>query len=309
MTTAYYSHPSSLAHDMGHGHPECPARLRALARGLADAGLEDKLAGREVTPLSADWLKCIHDGSYVDAVVAAAPDQGLRRLDGDTAMCPDSLDAALHAAGAVVGAVDEVMSGAAVNAFCAMRPPGHHAERDRAMGFCLFGNVAAGASHALDAHQLERVAIVDFDVHHGNGTEDLFRDESRVLYCSSYQNPLFPYTDDTSIPGHLIKSPLRAGAGSREFRGAIERDWLPALDAFKPQMILVSAGFDADSADPLANLELDARDFAWVTERLCEAADDYCGGRLVSTLEGGYDLGALAAGAAAHVGAMIAADD
>src|SRR5699024_7917141 len=190
---------------------------------------------------------------YVDAIVAAIPEQGLRALDAETVLFPHSLDAALFAVGAVIGAIDMVMAGAASNAFCAMRPPGHHAERGEAMGFCLFGNVAAGAVHALDRHGLERVAIVDFDVHHGNGTEDILRHEPRVLFCSSYQNPLFPYTRDNSVPGRLIKSPLAAGTGSAAFRRVIERDWLPAVDAFNPQLILVSAGFDADRADPLAD--------------------------------------------------------
>lgn len=305
MTTAYYSHASSLAHDMGAGHPECPDRLRAVERGLFDADLARKLARPDVTPVAADWLKCIHDDAYVDALAGAAPEQGLTRLDGDTAMGPGSLDAALHAAGAAVGAVDGVLSGAAANAFCAMRPPGHHAEYNRAMGFCLFGNGAAAAVHALHAHGLERVAVVDFDVHHGNGTEDVLRNESRVLFCSSYQNPLFPFTDDTSVPGHLIKSPLAAGTDSRAFRAVIERDWLPALDAFRPQLIVVSAGFDADRADPLADLQLDARDFVWVTQRICEMAELYCDGRVVSMLEGGYDLSALAADAAAHVEVLV----
>jgi len=305
MTTAYYNHPSSLAHDMGFGHPECPLRLRAVARGLADAGLERKLLTPGISPIPVDWLKRIHDDGYVDAIVAAIPEQGLRPLDAETVLCPHSLDAALFAVGAVIGAVDMVMAGAASNAFCAMRPPGHHAERGEAMGFCLFGNVAAGAVHALDRHGLDRVAIVDFDVHHGNGTEDILRHEPRVLFCSSYQNPLFPYTSDTSVPGQLIKSPLAAGTGSTAFRRAIERDWLPAVDAFAPQLILVSAGFDADRADPLADLELDSADFAWVTERICELAASHCDGRVVSVLEGGYDLPALAAGVAAHVGVLI----
>lgn len=305
MTTAYYRHDSSLAHDMGRGHPECPARLQAVAQGLAEAGLADKLSAATFEPVSAQWLKQIHDSDYVDALLAAVPEQGLRQLDADTALGPASVDAALHAAGAVVDAVDRVIAGEFANAFCAMRPPGHHAERHKAMGFCFFGNAAAGAWQALSVHGLERVAILDFDVHHGNGTEDIFRDEDRVLYCSSYQNPLFPFTDDTTIPGHLIKSPLAPGSGSREFRHVIERDWLPALDAFRPQLLLVSAGFDADYADPLADLQLHTDDFTWISERICEAANSYCGGRLVSVLEGGYDLSALAAGVAAYVDTLI----
>ncbi len=305
MTTAYYSHPSGLAHDMGRGHPECPERLRAVEQGLAAAGLDKKLTAAEPPPAPPALLKQIHDGAYVDTLAASVPAQGLRQLDGDTAINPHSLIAAQHAAGAAVDAVGQVLASRAANAFCAVRPPGHHAERNRAMGFCLFGNVAAGTAHALEAHGLERVAIVDFDVHHGNGTEDIFRDESRVLFCSTYQNPLFPFTDDTSVPGRLLKSPLRPGDGSRAFRGAGERDWLPALDAFRPQMIFVSAGFDAHRVDPLADLCLETDDFAWVTERICDAALAHCDGRVVSTLEGGYALDALAAGAAAHVGVLV----
>ncbi len=309
MTTAYYSHPSGLAHDMGRGHPECPERLRAVEQGLMAPGLDKKLNAAEPVPAPPALLKRIHDGDYVDALAAAVPARGVRQLDGDTAINAHSLIAAQYAAGATADAVDEVLAGRAANAFCAVRPPGHHAERNRAMGFCLFGNVAAGAAHALHAHGLERVAIVDFDVHHGNGTEDIFRDESRVLFCSTYQNPLFPFTDDTSVPGRLTKSPLRPGDGSRAFRAAVERDCLPALDAFRPQMIFVSAGFDAHRADPLADLNLENADFAWITERICEAAFSYCDGRVVSTLEGGYDLGALAAGAAAHVGVLVDCGD
>lgn len=305
MTTAYYSHDSSLAHDMGAGHPECPMRVRAVTRGLTDAGLDGKLTSPVFVPASPHWLKSIHCPEYVDAIQAFAPRYGLRQLDSDTSLGPATMTAALYAAGAAIDAVDRVVSGEAANAFCAMRPPGHHAERDRAMGFCFFNNVAAGAWQALVEHDLERVAIVDFDVHHGNGTEDICRNDDRVLYCSSYQDQLFPFTDNTSIPGHLIKSPLPAGTGSDAFRRAIESDWLPALDAFNPQLILVSAGFDADHADPLADLILDTEDFAWVTERICEVADSCCDGRVVSVLEGGYDLSALAAGAAAHVGTLV----
>jgi len=305
MTTAFYSPDSSTLHDMGRGHPERPERISAVLKGLEQAGLLNGLDRRQAPAVGRSALERVHDPDYVEQLFAASPASGLRRLDPDTAMNPHSLEAASDAAGAVVDAVDRVLVGDAANAFCAVRPPGHHAEYARAMGFCFFDSVAVGAAHALARHGLERIAILDFDVHHGNGTEDVLRDEPRVLFCSSYQNPLFPYTDDEIIPGKLIKSPLRAGQGSDVFRRTIERDWLPSVSAFKPQLVLVSAGFDAHRADPLAGLELEADDFAWVTERIVELADEFCDGRIVSTLEGGYDLSALAASAAAHVGVLL----
>ncbi|ROO24941.1 deacetylase [Salinisphaera orenii MK-B5] len=301
MTTAYFSHEDCARHDMGGGHPESPGRLEAVEKGLGVVGVDQRVQRRVPEPAPFEAIRRVHTDAYVDGIVAAAPDSGMRRLDGDTAMNAYSLSAARHAAGAVIDAADAVMAGEVANAFCAVRPPGHHAERDRAMGFCLFDSIAVGAAHALAVHGLSRVAILDFDVHHGNGTEDVFTDEPRVLFCSSYQNPLFPFTSDTSIPGRLIKTPLRPGTGGQVFRRAIERDWLPALDAFRPEMIFVSAGFDAHRSDPLADLQLEAEDFAWVTERICEAADRHCDGRVVSTLEGGYALDALAASAAVHV--------
>lgn len=294
---------------MGGGHPESPGRLIAIEKGLSVVGIDHQLDRRQAPPASLDALKRVHDEHYVEELFASSPVRGLVRLDGDTSMNPYSLDAARHAAGAVIAGTDAVIAGEVANAFCAVRPPGHHAEHAQAMGFCFFDSVAVGAAHALAQHSLSRVAILDFDVHHGNGTEDVFRNEPRILFCSTYQNPLFPFTSDTSIPGRLIKSPLRAGTGSHIFRSAIERDWLPALDAQKPEMIFVSAGFDAHRSDPLADLQLEAEDFEWVTERICEMAARYCDGRVVSTLEGGYALDALAASAALHVQALRRAGD
>jgi acetoin utilization deacetylase AcuC-like enzyme len=238
-------------------------------------------------------------------VSAKSPAEGLAYLDPDTAMCPDTLEAALRAAGANVLAVDLVMGRAVRRAFCNVRPPGHHAERDQAMGFCFFNNVAVGAAHAMDAHGLERVAILDFDVHLGNGTEDIFRDDSRVLLCSSYQYPLYPDMNPASVPGRIVNCPLPPGSGSEVFRAAVTEHWLPALEAFAPQMLFISAGFDAHAADPLAELKLSGEDYGWVTERACEIADRHAAGRIVSTLEGGYDLPALATSAAIHIEKLL----
>lgn len=310
MATAYFSsHELCRAHDMGSGHPECPDRLLAIEKGLDVVGVADRLDRREAPAASLNAIKRVHDPLYVDELIAMAPSTGRVPLDGDTILTPHTLPAARRGAGAVIAAVDAVMKGEVANAFCAVRPPGHHAEYATAMGFCFFGNVAVGAAHAMAAYGLTRVAIVDFDVHHGNGTEDLLRNEPRVLFCSSYQNPLFPFTTDTSQPGRLIKTPLRAGIGGHVFRKAIERDWLPALDAQQPELILVSAGFDAHRSDPLADIMLEAEDFQWVTERICEVADHYCDGRVVSTLEGGYAFDALAASAAIHVDALARAGE
>jgi len=309
MTTAYYSHSSCPLHDMGSGHPESPARLVAVEKGMGVVGVDRQVARREAPQASLDAIKRVHNSHYVNELMMFAPTRGSLRLDDDTSMNRHSLKAALHSAGAVVAATDAVIAGEVANAFCAVRPPGHHAESDRAMGFCFFDNVAVGAAHALHAHGLERVAILDFDVHHGNGTEDVFRNEPRVLFCSSYQNPLFPFTKDVSVPGHLLKTPLAAGTPGSVFRQAVERDWLPALYDFAPEMIFVSAGFDAHRSDPLADLLFEADDYEWVSQRIAEAADELCDGRLVSTLEGGYALDALAASCAVHIQALCAAGD
>lgn len=309
MTTAYFSHSSCPLHDMGGGHPESPARLVAIEKGMDVVEIAGRVDRQEAPAAPLDAIKRVHAPNYVDELVTFAPTKGSVRIDGDTSMNQHSLTAALHGAGAVIAATDTVMAGKAANAFCAVRPPGHHAEHDRAMGFCFFDNVAVGAAHALRVHGLKRVAILDFDVHHGNGTEDVFRNEPDVLFCSSYQNPLFPYTQDISIPGHLIKTPLKAGTPGSVFRQHVERDWLPALDAFQPEMIFVSAGFDAHRSDPLADLMFEAEDYQWVSERITEAADRLCDGRVVSTLEGGYALDALAASAAVHIRALCEAGE
>ncbi|PUB17009.1 histone deacetylase family protein [Yoonia sediminilitoris] len=299
MTTALISHEDCLSHVTPPGHPEQVARLGAVLDALEGMPLVQVKA-----PMVADDdLLRAHPQAHVDAMRAASPSSGVRSLDADTHMSPGSLTAAYRAAGAVVRAVDMVMGGEVANAFAAVRPPGHHAERQTAMGFCFFGSVAVGAKHALDHHGLDRVAIVDFDVHHGNGTQDLVEDDPRILFCSTHQSPLYPGTGAAHEVGvdNVLNVPLPGGTGSKGFRDAMERLVLPRIDAFSPQLLIISAGFDAHAADPLAGMELQTEDFGWVTERLCDLADKHCQGRVVSSLEGGYDLAALGASAAAHV--------
>ncbi len=300
MTTALITHPDCLDHVTPPGHPEQVARLDAVLGALESMNLL-----RVKAPLAAeDDLLRVHPQSHIDAIRKAAPDTGWRQLDADTHMSPGSLTAAYRAAGACVRAVDLVLGGEVANAFAAVRPPGHHAEQDVPMGFCLFGNVAIAAKHALEHHGLDRVAIVDFDVHHGNGTQALLEDDPRVLFVSSHQMPLWPGTgraDETGVAGNILNVPLPPGCTSKRFRDTYERVVFPAVDAFAPQLLLISAGFDAHRDDPLAQLEWTTEDFAWVTSRLCDLADIHCAGRVVSALEGGYDLEALGASAAAHV--------
>jgi acetoin utilization deacetylase AcuC-like enzyme len=285
------------------GHPEQVARLAAVARGVAGLELD-----RREAPLAdmGDILRC-HPQSHIDRLQAAVPATGEVALDPDTWMSPGTMPAALRAVGGTCAAVDAVLAGEVANAFVGCRPPGHHAERERTMGFCLFGNVAIAAKRALDQHGLSRVAIVDFDVHHGNGTQDLLWDEDRVLFVSSHQMPLWPGTGEVSergAHGQVVNVPLAPVSGGAEMRAAYEGIVFPRLEAFRPELLLISAGFDAHAADPLANLRWREVDFAWLTERLCDLADTHAGGRVVSTLEGGYDLDALAASVAAHVGVL-----
>lgn len=299
MTTALITHEDCFDHVTPPGHPEQVARLDAVLGALEGLNLL-----RVKAPLAAeDDLLRAHPKAHIDAIRAAAPNEGWRSLDADTHMSVGTLKAAYRAAGGVVRAVDMVMGGEAANAFAAVRPPGHHAERQTAMGFCFFGNVVVGAKHALDHHGLKRVAIVDFDVHHGNGTQDLVEDDPRILFCSTHQSPLYPGTGAAHEVGvdNVLNVPLPEGTGSQAFRDVIERVVLPRLDDFAPELIIVSAGFDAHQDDPLAGMNLQTADFAWVTEKLCDVADRHCQGRLVSSLEGGYDLEALGASAAAHV--------
>ncbi|UXX82642.1 histone deacetylase family protein [Roseovarius pelagicus] len=308
MTTALLTHPDCLKHINPDGHPEQVARLEHIL-----AVLRDKELTRTDAPLAEDALLMLaHPKAHVDALRAAAPTEGRVQLDADTSMSPGSLNAALRGVGGAVKAVDMIMAGEVRNAFVACRPPGHHAERSTPMGFCLFGTVAIAAKHALEHHGLARVAIVDFDVHHGNGTQDLCQDDPRILFCSTHQMPLYPGTghpSETGCDGNVLNVALADGAGSAAFRQAMERQILPAVAAFAPEMVFISAGFDAHRADPLAGLNLIEDDFAWATEKICDLADVHAGGRIVSSLEGGYDLRALAASTATHVDVLIARGD
>jgi acetoin utilization deacetylase AcuC-like enzyme len=307
MTTLLYTHPSSLEHDPGPGHPESPARIRALEAAFAQDGLEGVLR-REPPRASREQLERVHEAGFVEQILAAVPSSGYRRIDADTVMSPGSGEAVLRGAGAACAAVDAVLGGEAANAFCALRPPGHHAEPDRAMGFCLFNNVAIGARHALAVHGVARVSIFDFDVHHGNGTQAAFEREPQVQYLSTHQWPLYPGTGarhETGV-GNIVNRPLPAGTGSKEWRAVVEADILPAIEAFAPELIMVSAGFDAHRRDPLAMLELHEDDFGWVTRELLALAQQQASGHVISILEGGYDLTALANSSLAHLNALRA---
>lgn len=304
MTIAYVTHPDCLLHDLGAGHPECPARLRAIDDQLIASGLIACLQNVEAPRASRLELERVHSAAYISALEQVSPAKGLVQLDPDTAMNPHTLDAALRAAGAAVRATDMVATGAAQAAFCGVRPPGHHAERARAMGFCIFNNVAVAAAHALDAHGLERVAVVDFDVHHGNGTESIFHGDERVMMVSTFQHPFYPYSGTEGRSERMVNIPLAAYSGGREFRAAVEDHWLPALEKFRPQMLFFSAGFDAHREDDLAMLNFVEADYAWVTERIKDVAGRHAAGRMVSVLEGGYELHALGRSVAAHLKAM-----
>ncbi len=306
MATALITHSDCLEHVTPDGHPERVARLEHVLHSLQGLDL------RRVTAPLVDpaHLAYVHPQSHVDAIVAAQPAEGLHQLDADTWMSPGSVNAAFRAAGAVVKAVDMVLDDEVGNAFCAIRPPGHHAETSTPMGFCLFGNVAIGAKHALEAHGLSRVAVVDFDVHHGNGTQDLLWNEARALTITSQQMPLWPGTGDPSERGahdNVLNVPLAPRSGGAEMRAAYEAQVFPRLRDFKPELILISAGFDAHQDDPLAELQWSTEDFRWLTRQLCTLAAELCGGRVVSTLEGGYDLSALAESARAHVEVLMEA--
>jgi len=308
MTTQLITHPACLDHDPGPYHPENPRRLEAVLAALSEpafAGLERVSAPRA----SDDQLCLVHPRAYVDGVLGSIPPQGRHQLDGDTIVSPGSGDAALRAAGAAVAGVDAVCEGKARNAFCAVRPPGHHAEADQSMGFCLFNNVAVAALHARVKHGLRRVAVIDFDVHHGNGTQHMFERDADLLYASTHEWPLYPGTgaaQEQGVAHNIVNVPLAGGSGGAEFRAAYTAKILPALDAFKPELVIISAGFDAHENDPLAGLRLHEDDYAWVTRALMAIARKYAKDRVVSCLEGGYDLDALAASSAAHVEALMA---
>jgi acetoin utilization deacetylase AcuC-like enzyme len=301
MATAFISHAICMKHNMGSYHPETPARLAAIDDQLISSGIAPYLERWEAPQATPEQLARVHERRYIEALRAASPERGIVHLDPDTAMSPSTWDAALHAAGAAVLATDLVIDGKAENAFCSVRPPGHHAMRARAMGFCLFNNVAIAALHALEQHRLERVAIIDFDVHHGNGTEEVFSNDERVLMASIFQHPFYPYSGTEHPAPNMVNVPLPAGAGSAAFRAVVEEKWLPPLEKFAPQMVFFSAGFDAHVEDDMAMLRLVDQDYGWVTARIKEVADRHAAGRIVSTLEGGYALSALGRSVVQHL--------
>ncbi len=307
MATLLYSHPICIEHDPGRGHPECPDRLRAVMAGFEDEDFS-ALERHEAPMIDLKEVEQVHQGYYIEQIFDNMPADGRVQLDPDTAMSPASGEASKRAAGAVCDAVDKVMKGKADNAFCAVRPPGHHAESTHAMGFCLFNSIAIGAMHGRAGHGLDRVAVVDFDVHHGNGTQHTFEHDEGLFYASSHQWPAYPGTgaeDETGEFGNICNFPMAPGDGSAVFRKGYEEKILPALRAFKPELLLISAGFDAHQRDPLAQIDLETGDYAWVTGELMKVADECCAGKVVSLMEGGYNLDALTESAQAHVRVLM----
>ena len=308
MLPAFISHPDCARHEMGPHHPECPERLGAIQDMLLLRGLLDYMNTYDAPLATKAQLGRAHASNYVNELIEAAPTEGYHKVDPDTDMNPFTLPAALRAAGAAVQATDLVLSGQVPTAFCNVRPPGHHAERSAAMGFCFFNNVAVGIRHALDVHGLQRVALIDFDVHHGNGSEDIFRGDERVLMCSIFEEGLYPFTGENATGPNMVNVGLPSRSGSDAFREAVSTRWVPALDAFAPQLIYISAGFDAHREDDMGNLGLVDADYAWVTRQLMAVANRHCQGRVISCLEGGYVLNPLARSVAEHVKVLIGAD-
>lgn len=305
MTIAFISHPSCLLHEMGETHPEAPSRLTAITKALTDTGIIKLLKQLTAPEASKEQLARVHTQDYIETIFRLAPQTGHVCLDPDTAMNPDTLPAALFAAGAVIYAVDLLMTKQVNAAFCNVRPPGHHALHNQAMGFCFFNSIAVGVAHALEHYHLKRIAIVDFDVHNGNGTIDIFQNDTRVLFLSTYQDPFYPNVSIETNNQHIINMPLPYGAGSQAFRTAITKQALEKLKQFSPELIFISAGFDAHRDDPLAGLNLTEEDFTWITQEICTMANHCCEGRVISTLEGGYNLDALGRSVAAHIQVMI----
>jgi len=304
MTVTIFSHPSCFRHDLGSDHPERPARLHAITDQLLSSGLEYVVQQRDASAATDEQLALVHDRGYIASVVAQQPDHGLLWLDDDTAIMNKSLTAARHAAGAVINAVDLVMQHSEQQAFCAIRPPGHHAESAQAMGFCIFNNIAVGAAYAMQQYQLERIAIVDFDVHHGNGTEQIFKNDQRVLFCSSFEHPYYPFTNPDS-QHRLLKIPLAGNSDGHEFRRKATDLWFDQIREFQPQLLLISAGFDAHIEDEMAHLKWTDADYHWIAQQLKQIANESCEGRIVACLEGGYALSALGRSVVAMLKAWI----
>ena len=300
-TTAFITHRDCWLHDMGSMHPECPDRLSAINDRLIAAGLDMYISFYDAPVAEREQITRVHPAEYLESLLGNVPEHGIRHLDPDTAMSPGTMKAALRSAGAGVYATDLVMKGEIENAFCAVRPPGHHAERAKAMGFCFMNNVAIAARHALEVHGLERVAVVDFDVHHGNGTEEIFAGDPRVLMAGIFQHPFYPYCGTENIASNMCNVPLPAGTHGDEFRQVVSDIWLPRLHDFQPEMIFISAGFDAHYEDDMASLALVEADYGWVTEQIKQVAGEFAKGRIVSLLEGGYALSALARSVVTHI--------
>lgn len=305
MNIAVITHPDCIRHDPGLGHPEQPERVKVIQSALLRYPFKAPLKLYEAPQATTEQLSAVHDADYINWLATLSPLEGNIGIDADTVMNPYTLNAALHAAGAVILAVDLVMQEDAKVAFCNIRPPGHHAEKDRAMGFCFFNNVAVGVAYALKQYGLERIAIIDFDVHHGNGTQHIFQDDERVLYCSIFEHPFYPGYEVALDNAHILSVPLPAGTSSSEFREKVQEAWFEQIASFKPQLIFFSAGFDAHADDPLADLQLTEADYVWLTQKIAQLANVYCQGKMISALEGGYNLDVLARCVPAHVNAMI----
>lgn len=305
MRTAFISHPDTLLHVMDGNHPESPARISAIKNALLKNGLHSKLDHYQAPAATDLELQRVHSQAYIQKIRTLAPKAGLVRLDADTAMGPMSLSAALHASGAAIFATDLVMRGMTDNAFCCIRPPGHHAGKANSAGFCIFNHVAAAVAHAFEKYGIKRAAIIDFDVHHGDGTEDIFKNDARVMLCSTFQHPFYPHRGADSRSDHMLNIPLKAKSGRKEFQRIFEQDFLPALNAFKPEIVYISAGFDAHIEDPLADLALENVDYAWMTQCIKEVAQQHAKGRLISALEGGYHLPTLGEAVSSHIQALL----
>lgn len=308
MQTAYITHPDCLKHEMAEFHPECPKRITAIEDQLSAKGLMDFLRYYDAPNASIEQLERAHEKKFVEDIYNHSPLEGLKYVDPDTAMNPFTLEAAQRSAGAGILATDLAVSGEIKRSFCNVRPPGHHAEKDAAMGFCFFNNVAVAARHAIVHHKLDRVAIVDFDVHHGNGTEDILSHDPHVLFCSTYQHPFYPGYAGKSMEELMVNVPLPAGTKSTDYRAAVEEKWLPALKKFKPQIIYISAGFDAHIDDEMGGFSLMDSDYVWITKEICKVANEFAEGRVISMLEGGYDLTSLARSATKHVRVLMGLD-